>query len=164
MKTIATALGLAEDANEASCLAAVTALNTKLGATVPKDVHDAALAQLSAASTKLAEIEAVGRKAKVDALFEGALKDKKIVPAEREHYAALCATDEGLASVEKLFAARVAVLGGSGLDARKVPEGGGQSAAQLAAQAGKLVSEARARGEELSIADAMTQVQSAQGA
>jgi hypothetical protein len=37
-------------------------------------------------------------KGKVDELIEGALKAKKITPAQRQHYETLCATDEGLTS------------------------------------------------------------------
>ena len=159
MKTVATALGLADGASETALLAAVTDLKGKLDASVPKGVHDATVSQLADASAKLAAIETAARAAKVDALIEGALKAKKILPAEREHYTTLCATDAGLDAVAKLFAARDAQLAVSGLDNRKQPDGGGQTAAQLAAAAGKLVAESRARNVELSIADAMTQVQ-----
>lgn len=156
MKTIAAALGLNDDASEASCLAA---LKEKLDASVPKNVHDATLSQLSAATTKLTAIETEGRKAKVNALIEGALKEKKILPAEKDHYVALCATDEGLGAVSNLFAAKAVVLPASGLDTQKTPEGGGAlTAAQLAAAAGKLVADSRATGGDLSIADAMTMV------
>lgn len=159
MKTIATALGLSADANEAACLAT---LNEKLANSVPKSVHEAAVASLAAATAELDAIRKAARDAKVGALIEGALKEKKALPAEKDHFVALCATDEGLAAVEKLLAARGVQLPASGLDERKAPQDSDvRSAAQLAAQAGKLVADARARGETLSIADAMTQVQSA---
>lgn len=159
MKTIATALGLSADANEAACLAT---LNEKLANSVPKSVHETAVASLAAATAELDAIRKAARDARVGALVEGALKDKKALPAEKDHFVALCATDEGLAAVEKLLAARGVQLPVSGLDERKAPQDSDvRSAAQLAAQAGKLVADARARGETLSIADAMTQVQSA---
>lgn len=159
MKTIATALGLSADANEAACLAT---LNEKLTGAIPKAVHEKAVADLAAATAQLAALAKTARDAKIEALIDGALKAKKVLPAEKDHFVALCATDEGFASVEKLIAARGVALPASGLDERKAPQGGEQrSAAQLAAEAGKLVADARARGETLSIADAMTQIQSA---
>lgn len=159
MKTIATALGLSADANEAACLAS---LNERLQGSVPKAVHEAVAAELKTATAQLAAIQKTARDAKVETLIEGALKAKRLLPAEKDHFVALCATDEGFASVEKLIAARGAVLPASGLDERKAPQGPDQrTAAQLAAEAGKLVADARARGETLSIADAVTQIQTA---
>lgn len=159
MKTIATALGLAADANEAACLATLT---EKLQGAIPKAVHEKAVADLAAATAQLAAIQKNARDAKVEAMLDGALKAKKLLPAEKDHFVALCATEEGLASVEKLIAARGVQLPASGLDERKTPQGSDQrSAAQLAADAGKIVADARARGETMSIADAMTQIQSA---
>ncbi len=122
MKTVITALGLADGATEAECLAAVTKLQGAATNVVPKAVHDEAIAKLAAATTKLDALETAGRKARVDAVIEGALTAKKILPAHRDHYAALCATDDGLAAVEKLLAASPALLGASGLDGKKVPD------------------------------------------
>ena len=162
MKTIATALGLREDANETACLAA---LNDKLQGAIPKGVHEKAVADLAAATAQLAAIQKTARDAKIETMIDGALKAKKVLPAEKDHFVALCATDEGLASVEKLIAARGVQLTPSGLDERKPPAGSEQrSAAQLGAEAGKMVADARARGETLSIADAMTQIQMAAAA
>ncbi|MFT4099112.1 MAG: phage protease, partial [Rhodoblastus sp.] len=115
MKTIATALGLREDANETACLAA---LNEKLQGAIPKGVHDKAVADLAAANAQLAAVAKTARDAKVETLIDGALKAKKLLPAEKEHFVALCATDEGLAAVEKLIAARGVALPASGLDDR----------------------------------------------
>lgn len=122
MKTVITALGLAEGATEAECLAAVTKLQGAAKDVVPKQVHDETVARLSATTAELDGIKTAGRRAKVDAVIESALKAKKIVPAQREHYTALCATDEGLTAVEKLLEAAPALLAGSGLD-DKVPPG-----------------------------------------
>jgi len=123
MKTVLTALGLAETATEAECLAAVVTLKTKAdpATTVSKAVFDETVVKLSAATTELDALKAGTRKAKVDAVIEGALTAKKILPAQRDHYTALCATDAGLASVEALLAASPALLAGSGLDEKKVP-------------------------------------------
>jgi phage I-like protein len=146
MKSIALALGLAETADEAACLAAITTLSA---GKVDKAVHDQALANLAAANTqlaaataKLAERDQADHKAKVDAALEGALKDRKILPAQREQYAALCATSEGLAQVTALLAATPAGLQPSGLDDKKPASGGALSESDLATCAALGISEA----------------------
>lgn len=123
MKTVLTALGLAETATEAECLAAVTTLKAKAdpATIVSKAVFDETVVKLSAATAELDAIKAATRKAKIDAVIEGALTAKKILPAQRDHYTALCATDAGLASVEALLAASPVLLAASGLDEKKVP-------------------------------------------
>ncbi|MGX7745920.1 phage protease, partial [Rhodopseudomonas parapalustris] len=109
MKDIAKALGLAETADQAACLSAITTLTT---GKVDKAVHEQALTNLAAATAQVAALTAelaardkAAHDAKVTALLDGALKDKKIVPAQRDHYAALCATPEGLAQVTTLLGA-----------------------------------------------------------
>ena len=136
MKELASALGVTADASESALLAALGA------GFVPKATHDEALAQLSAATTKLSTIESAARKATVDALLDGAVKEKKILPAQKDHYATLCATDAGLESVKSLLAATAPVLAGSGLDNKKQPEGEApMTAAQLSAKANKMVAD-----------------------
>lgn len=122
LNAIARALGLAETADEAACLSAIATLSTSK---VDKAVHDEALASLAAATQKasdaegrLATLAAAARKEKVETLIEAALKAKKIVPAQRERYAALCSTDQGLAEVEALLAVTPENLLGSGLGDR----------------------------------------------
>lgn len=142
MKDIAAALGLAVDASEASCLAALKADY------VPKKVHDETVSQLSIATTKLTTIEAEARTAKVDALIERALKEKKIVPAEKDHYVSLCASDSGFDSVSRLLAAKVVTLPASGLDKKTTPEGASGAETltptQLSAKANKMVKDGEA--------------------
>ncbi|MBY6243987.1 phage protease [Methylosinus sp. Sm6] len=141
MKDIAAALGLSADASEASCLAALR------DGYVPKKVHDETVSQLSIATTRLATIETEARKAKVDALIESALRDKKILPAEKDHYVSLCASDAGFESVSKLLAAKVVTLPASGLDRKAPPEGGADerpTPAQLSAKATKMVKDGEA--------------------
>lgn len=140
MKELAAALGVIADASEAAMLAALGE------AFVAKAVHEEALAKLTAATSELATIKQAGRKAEIDALLDGAVKEKRILPAQKEHYAKLCATDAGLADVKALLAATTPVLGASGLDDKKTPEGGGEkiSAAQLAAKAHKMVADGEA--------------------
>ncbi|TPQ46763.1 hypothetical protein C2U72_25280, partial [Prosthecomicrobium hirschii] len=115
-------------------LAALTALQGRvvdLSTYVRKDMHEATLAQLTAATATLDGIRASNRKAEIEAVLEGALTAKKILPAQREAYAALCATDEGLAQVKALIAASPAMLGASGLDKQPTP---GAAAGALTAQ------------------------------
>lgn len=161
LKKIAAALGLAETADEAACLAAIAGLST---GKVDKAVHDQALAnlattstQLAAATAKLAERDQADHKAKVDALLDAGLKDKKIVPAQRDQYAALCATPEGLAQVTALLAATPAGLQPSGLDARPAPAAGSGTADELLAKAHALIDTAAKAGRSLSLADAVVQ-------
>jgi phage I-like protein len=152
LKELAAALGVAAEASEAALLAALRS------GFVPKTLHDETLAQLTAANTKLTAIETDARKAKVDALIEGALKDKKILPAEREHYVSLCATDSGLDGVAKLLAARTVQLPASGLDGKTAPDAGSgeqMTPAQLAAKATKMVE----TGEAASFLDAVAALQ-----
>ena len=161
MKTIAVALGLAETADEAACLAAVTTLK---GATVDKAVHEQVLATLQSTQDELSTLQTDNRKAKVAALIDGALAAKKILPAQKEHYTALCATDAGLADVERLIAATPAQLGASGLDGRKV-DGATDTdinPVALAAAARVYQKEQASAGHDISFADAVLVVKEKQ--
>lgn len=162
MKDIAKALGLAETADQAACLSAITTLTT--GA-VAKAVHDQALANLAAATTQVATLTAelaardkAEHDAKVTALLDGALKGKKIVPAQREHYAGLCATAEGLAQVTTLLASTPATLQGSNLDERQAETGDASKPAELLAKANAEIKKAQDAGLTLSLADAVVKV------
>lgn len=156
-KTIAAALGLQAEASEAACLSAIAGLKEGV---VSKAVHDQTLVTLDAARQELDAIKAAGRKAQVDALIDGGLKTKKIVPAQKDHFVSLCATDDGLAQVTALLAATPAGLGDSGLDERR-PDPGGDEAIDpvaLAAEARQLVTAAAAAGNTLTIVDAVATV------
>ncbi|MBK5959327.1 hypothetical protein CCR97_14085 [Rhodoplanes elegans] len=162
IKAIAQALGLADGADEAACLAAIGTLQaerTAAAGKVDKAVHDQALATLSAAQAQLAALQAAGRKTRVDAVIEGALKAKKILPAQRDHYVALCATDDGLAAVEKLLAATPSGLQASGLDAQGAPDtDAAPDPAALAAQATAYQRKLADAGQTISYADAVVAV------
>ena len=140
MKDLAIALGVTADASETAMLAALN------GSFVSRAVHDEAIAKLTAANAELTTIKDAARKAEIDTLLDRAVKEKKILPAQKEHYAGLCATDAGLTSVKALLAATAPVLGGSGLDERKTPEGDGAmpAPALLAAEAHKMVDDGKA--------------------
>lgn len=119
LKAIAAALGLNEDAAEASCLSAITNLRSRIDPAVHKQTLDT----LSAVQTELDGIKKAGRKEKVDTLLEDALKAKKISPAQRAAYEALCATDDGLAQVTTLIQTLGAGLAPTDLDTRREPGG-----------------------------------------
>ncbi|RAI28573.1 hypothetical protein CH338_29240, partial [Rhodoplanes elegans] len=149
-------------ADEAACLAAIGTLQaerTAAAGKVDKAVHDQALATLSAAQAQLAALQAADRKTRVDAVIEGALKAKKILPAQRDHYVALCASDDGLAAVEKLLAATPAGLQASGLDAQGAPDtDAATDPAALAAQATAYQRKLADAGQTISYADAVVAV------
>ena len=176
MKKIAQALGLADDATEDACVAAIgvrPALKPLAAAAGLPDTADAA--QLLSAVTSLraggnglvtelqgkvttlsAEVNATRKTMRdrdVAELLDGALRDKKIVPAQRASYVAMCATDDGIANVRQLLAATPALLGASGLDGLPAPTGGDGAVdpVTLAAEAQKLV----AAGTFNNIADAV---------
>ena len=159
MKSVLLALGLPEDTNETQCLSALTALKQTAATAIPQVIHEKVLQQLNAASAELDTLKSQAYKTKVDALLEGALKDKKIVPAERPDFEALCATEEGFTNVEKLFARKAPQLTPSSLETAKMDAGTGElTPVQLAAKAQDLQKLASGRGETLSIADAMAQI------
>lgn len=152
LSAIAQALGLAGTADEAACLNAIST------GVVPREVHAQTLANLAATTTELTALKDAIRKDKVDALIESALAAKKIVPAQRERYAALCATDDGLAQVTALLDATPANLPGSGLDTRQPPTGGGDDAVVLSARATEYRTRMAAGGVQMSMADAVIAV------
>lgn len=119
MKQIASLLGLSALADEPSCLTAITTLQARID---PK-VHQATLDALSAKTGELETLQASIRKDRVNALLEDALKAKKISPAQREGYEALCANDAGFEGVKKIFETLGAGLGASGLDDKATPGG-----------------------------------------
>jgi len=153
MDKLAAALGVTAGANETALLAALGA------GFVPKKNHDELVAQLAASEKKLKDIEDANRQARVDALIEGALKDKKILPAEKDHYAQLCATDSGFDSVKALLAAKSPALTKSRLDDKKEPDGDAAALSaltptQLSAKAKKMVAD----GEAEDFLSAMTEL------
>lgn len=156
MKSIAEALGLGAEADEAACLSAITTLST---GKVDKSVHDETLAQLSATSKELEELKAGNRQKEVDELLEGALADKKIFPAQRDHYAKLCATDEGFDQVKSLLAATAEGLKASGLDDKDLNNTDtADDPASLAAKASAYMAEQSSKGINIDIAQAVNHV------
>ena len=143
LKAMALALGLAEGAGEAECLSAISTLRA---GTVPKAEHEVLVA-------KLAALETGNHQAAIDALLDGALRAMKIAPAEREGYAALCATPAGFERVQQLFASKAPLMRPSGLDVRQPQAGGAEPPETLGARA------ARYRASEASGGRIITQAE-----
>lgn len=156
MKQVAQALGLQPEASEAACLSAITALGA---GKVDQAVHDATLADLTETSANLAALQASIAKTSTDSVLEEALKAKKILPSEREHFANLAATSEGLKSVKALIDARPAQLGASGLNGMAVDDGADDTnPVVLANKARAHQAQLAATGVTISIAQAVNEV------
>ena len=152
LKPVAKALGLPETADEAACLSAIGTLKGSAG-----ELVNQLQSQLSATTGRLAAVEKAAREKDVTELLEGALKARKIVPAQREHLAALCATDEGLAGVRAMLGATVPGLQPSGLDGRRAETGEvEQDPVTLAAKARAIQAERETAGVPIGWAEAVT--------
>ncbi|MDR2663645.1 MAG: phage protease [Treponema sp.] len=121
MKQILAALGLAESATEADAVTAVGELRKSLNAASPHAVDLAAYAprtdlaameaQAVKAETDLAVLNAARFKAEVEGVIDQAVKDRKIAPASKDQYLSLCATEDQLENLKKVFASSPAVIG-----------------------------------------------------
>lgn len=111
-------LGLASDASKEQVLKLVKTLKqaanqsgTKTNIdTVPAEEHRSVVAKYNQAlndkgvlEEKLQLIEKQKRDSEVDAMIDEAVKAGKVSPAAREHYVALCDTDEGFESTKKII-------------------------------------------------------------
>ncbi|UIY44134.1 phage protease [Methylobacterium radiotolerans] len=177
MKQIAKALGLAEDADETACLAALgKVLNPvakALGLAETSDMQACLSAigtikaggsdlvatlqsQLASTTSLVGELQKSARDRDVNELLEGALKEKKIAPAQREHLASLCATDEGLKGVRAMLAATAPGLQASGLDGLQPDDGSaGHDPVTLAAKARSIQDEREKVGAPISMSEAV---------
>ncbi|PWV97716.1 phage I-like protein [Hoeflea marina] len=160
MKAIATALGLSTDANEDACLAALAALSTSK---VDKAVHDEALARLAAVNSELSALQKTARDEKVAALLSAALTAKKILPAQKDHYAKLCATDDGFAQVAELLDITPEKLGASSLSLQPAsppePTATAVDPVNLAAEARGYQASLKAKGVNIPFDQAVAAVQ-----
>jgi phage I-like protein len=151
--TIAEALGLEASADDATCLATLSAIRSEF---VPLSLFNDTVATLNAANITIAGLRTAERRTRVETLIEDALKARKIVPAQRAQYEALCSTDAGLAHVASLFAATVPHLQPSGLDRRLPDTGEAESPITLAARATRFREQQRQAGATISQAEAIT--------
>jgi phage I-like protein len=135
-KELCAALGLPETATGAEVLAAVQALQSKaalnaaappgtaqaqtdLAAYAPRADLNAMEERALAAEKQLAELNAAGLKREAETAVDEAIKNRKIAPASRPEYLALCATKEGLETFKKIVAASPAIIGAE----TQAPEG-----------------------------------------
>ena len=117
-KEICAALGLPETATDNEVLAAITALKTQANSAQTVDLAAYApradLAQMEAraiAAEKLnAEMNAAQLKAKALSAVEKAVADRKIAPASKDAYLAMCATEEGLSNFSKIMESSPALI------------------------------------------------------
>ena len=117
-KEICAALGLSENATDNEVLAAITALKTQANSAQTVDLAAYApradLAQMEAravqAEKTLAEMNATQLKAKAIAAVEKAVADRKIAPASKDAYLAMCATEAGLSNFAKIMESSPALI------------------------------------------------------
>ncbi len=151
LKNIAKMLGLSEDASEADIMAAIQKKDddhkTQLAAAatppvdkfMPRADYDAMKERAETAESKLGEAEIAAFQAKVDEAIEQAVKDQKIAPGSKTHYASLCKDEDSLNSVLEAIDASPKVVTGSGLDGKTPPDASTELTAEekkVAAQMG----------------------------
>jgi phage I-like protein len=125
-----TELGLPVGSDAAAVLASVRALNELLAAAknradtpplekfVPRADYDVVLARATNAENRLAEAEKAQRQARIAALIERALSERKIAPATADYYTAMCGYEGGIDQFETFLSKAPALLGGE-----SAPEG-----------------------------------------
>jgi phage I-like protein len=149
-KALCAALGLGEAAAEAEILAAVKALQNKaalnaaapgaartqadtagvdLAAYAPRADLNAMESRALAAEKQLAELNAAKFRGEVEGVVDGAIKNRKIAPASRAEYLALCSTAEQLESLKKVLTAAPAVISTETQAPEGAPPGAGSGPA-----------------------------------
>lgn len=117
-KEICAALGLPETATDNEVLAAISALKTQANSAQKVDLAAYApradLAQMEAraiAAEKLnAEMNAAQLKEKALSAVEKAVAERKIAPASKDAYLAMCATEEGFSTFTKIMESSPALI------------------------------------------------------
>ena len=133
LKAVLAALGLPEDATEATAVNAVKELNTKLATAmnaqpslekfVPRADYDQALTRATNAEQGLAEIRKAKLDSEIQAAIDGALATGKITPATVDYHRAQCSQEGGLERFAAFVAAAPAIGDPSGLDNKELPAG-----------------------------------------
>lgn len=107
---LCSALGISADVTDDVLVQRVTALMASAGKApegfelTPKGELATAQARAASAETELLATRKATRETAVNATLDEAVKAGKVVPASREKYAALCATDAGFETVKELLA------------------------------------------------------------
>ena len=132
-KELLAALGLPGTATEAEALAAAKALNASkpktdaqtdksavdLAAYAPRADLNAMTERATTAEKQLAELNAARIKQEAETAVDEAIKARKIAPASKAEYLALCSTKEGIDTFKKIVAATPAIIG----EGTQAPEG-----------------------------------------
>ena len=129
---ITAALGLAASADIPVIAAAINALKSETAAArnraetppldkfIPRQAYDAALARATNAEQQLATVNKERRDPEITALVDSALQERKITPATKDYYIAVCQTDAGIAAFKGIMKLAPPQIGeASGLDHKK---------------------------------------------
>ena len=135
LKAIAKALGLDEDADAATILAAIETRNTETAAVLsalevenlaeaPDAItalgdektrvlaaKDEASAEIKTLTERLDAMATKDRDREIASALDQAVKDRKIAPASREHYKKMCEAEGGLEQFRELAATLPAIIG-----------------------------------------------------
>lgn len=147
LNALRVALDLTGTPDEEQVVAAAKALKTELATArnaaatpaldkfVPRADYDAALAQASNAEARLSEIEKARQAQEITALIESALHARKITPATKDFYIAVCQQADGIAQFKAFLDKAPALVGDpSGLGDKPLPQPG-DPAVEFAANA-----------------------------
>jgi len=140
-KVLLAALGLPETATEADAIAAVTSLNAAktaaapqtdktavdLAAYAPRADLNAMEERALAAEKQLADLNAAQLKKDAEAAVDEAVKNRKIAPASREQYLALCATRAELEKIKNILSTSPAIIAEPQASSGAAPQSGGVS-------------------------------------
>jgi len=139
------ALELSTGADEAAAIAAIVALRQELATAknraetppldkfIPRADYDAALARAANAEQQIAALNKERRDTEIAGLVGSALQAKKIIPATKDYYVAMCQTEGGVAAFKAFLDKAPPQIGeASGLDDRK-PDAGVALNAELQA-------------------------------
>jgi len=140
-KTLLVALGLPETATEEEAIAMAKSLNAAKNATAPQTDKTpvdltayAPRADLNAmevravtAEKQLADLNAAQLKKDAETAVDEAIKNRKIAPASREQYLALCATRAELEKIKNILSTSPAIIAEPQASAAVAPQSGSVS-------------------------------------
>ena len=134
-KELLKALGLPETATEEDVLNAINSVKTErdtavnhretppLDKFVPRADFDAQVTRAESAETALNTRIGADLEKEIEAEVAAALEAKKIAPASKDYYTAMCQTEDGLDKFREFVKGAPEIVPNSGLDGRS-PEGG----------------------------------------
>jgi hypothetical protein len=96
-------------------------------------------ARAASAEKQLAELNTAALLREAEAAVDGAIRERKIAPANRGEYLAFCATKEGLEKMRNIFSKSPAIIGAETQAPEGAPPAAGSGAALNAEQPVALV-------------------------